>query len=449
MIGVLLRNTLLCSAAMTIGFVLPAAATGKTVVSLDGTHGEDVFASMTLGSDGNLYGTTVFGGANGNGGTVFRLTPKGKYTVLYNFCSQSNCTDGANGEWLTQGSDGNFYGQTYTGGNANDGTIFEITPSGQFTSLYSFCSQAACTDGANPQSAFVQASDGSFWGTTISGGANDKGTVFKFVPGSAPQIMYSFCAQASCTDGSFPFTGLTLANDGNFYGVTAEGGNNGVNCGLTGYGCGTVFRITPGGSLTTLHTFCTQSSCMDGAIPQGQMIQAKDGDLYGTADVGGVLQFGGNGQGTVFKISLGGKLKTVYAFCPTDNCTDGIGPESGVIQAADGTFYGTALIGGPDGWGNVFRLTGKGKLTSVYSVNQTDGADIAAGVVQASNGKLYGGAKGGGNTKCNGGCGVIFDASLKGGKASVFDYPSGHVGTVPATMQRPAFPVTPLSALQR
>lgn len=449
MIGVLLRNALLCSAAMTVAFALPAAAKGQTLVSLNGSNGEDVFASMTLGSDGNLYGTTVFGGSNGNGGTVFRLTPKGRYKVLYDFCSQSNCTDGANGEWLTQASDGNFYGQTFGGGSADSGTIFEITPSGQFTSLYSWCSQANCTDGATPQSALVQASDGSFWGTTISGGANGMGTVFKFVPGSTPQVMYSFCAQSGCTDGSFPFTGLTLANDGNFYGVTAEGGTDGSNCGLSGYGCGTVFRITPGGSLTTIYTFCTQSTCSDGAIPQGQMIQASDGHLYGSTDVGGVKQFGGDGQGTVFKISLDGKLKTVYAFCPGSNCTDGIGPESGVIQGADGKFYGTALLGGPGGWGNVFRLTEKGKLTSVYSVNDTDGSYIAAGVTQASNGKFYGGTKGGGNDNCSGGCGVIFDASVKSGTAKGFDQSFGLVGRTPANVSRPAFPVTPLSAFQR
>ncbi len=438
----MLRNALLCT-AMTIAFVLPAEAKGKTLVMLDGSNGEDVFASPTLGSDGDLYGTTVFGGAN-NGGTIFRLTPRGKYTVLYSLCAQAGCSDGANGEWLTQGSDGNFYGQTYSGGSANEGAIFEITPGGTFTSLYSWCSQANCTDGANPQSAFVQTGNGSFWGTTIGGGANNKGTVFKFVPGNAPTIVYSFCSQSGCTDGSNPFTGLALASDGNFYGVTAEGGSDGTYCGLTGYGCGTVFRITPKGVLTTLYTFCTQSGCMDGGIPQGQLIQASDGDLYGTTDVGGDQQFGGNGQGTVFKISLKGKLTTLYRFCPGNSCTDGIDPTAGVIQGKDGNFYGTTQLGGPEGWGNVYRLTGKGKLSSVYSVNDTDGASIAAGVVQASNGTLYGGSTEGGNTSCSEGCGVIFDASPKGKQGA-----TRHAIAIPAGMPRPAIPATPLSLLHR
>lgn len=151
MIGTL-RGALLCTAMTTAtiaAFVAPAAATGKTLVTLDGTNGEDVFASPTLGGDGNIYGTTVFGGANGKG-TIFRLTPKGKYTLLYSFCSQSSCSDGANGEWLTEGADGNYYGQTYSGGSANEGAIFEISSSGKFTPLYSWCSQTNCTDGANP-----------------------------------------------------------------------------------------------------------------------------------------------------------------------------------------------------------------------------------------------------------------------------------------------------------
>lgn len=437
-----LRNALLCT-AMTLAFVLPAEAKGKTLVTLDGANGEDVFASPIEASDGNLYGTTVNGGADGEG-AIFRLTPKGKYKVLYSFCAQSGCSDGANGEWLTEGADGNFYGQTYSGGSANAGAIFEITPKGKFTPLYSWCSQTNCTDGANPQSAFVQTSDGTFWGTTIGGGTNNKGTVFTFVPGKAPAILYSFCSQSGCTDGSNPFTGLVLASDGNFYGVTAEGGTNGDNCGLNGYGCGTVFRITPKGALTTLYTFCKRAGCKDGGIPQGQLIQAKDGDLYGTTDVGGVKQYGGSGQGTVFKISLKGKFTTLYRFCPGSSCSDGIDPTAGVIQGADGAFYGTTQLGGPQGWGNVFRLTAKGTLTSVYGVDQTDGASIAAGVVQAKNGSLYGGSTEGGDTSCTYGCGVIFDASVKGKEVG-----ERQAVAVPADVKRLAIPATPLGAWHR
>ena len=230
----------------------------------------------------------------------------------------------------------------------------------------------------------------------------------------------------------------------NFYGVTAEGGSSGDYCGLTGYGCGTVFRITPKGVLTTIHTFCTQSGCKDGGIPQGQLIQAKDGDLYGTTDVGGAEQYGGDGQGTVFKIGLKGKFATLYTFCPGSNCSDGIDPTAGVIQGTDGNFFGTTQLGGPDGWGNVYRLTAKGKLSSVYGVNDTDGASIAAGVVQASNGLLYGGSTEGGSSSCSEGCGVIFDASPKYKQAAIRP-----AVTNPADMPRPALPATPLSLPRR
>jgi len=411
-----LRSALLCTAA-TMAFVLPANAGFKTLVTLKGSNGYDVGPPMIQGSDGDIYGTTDYGGPNDEG-VIYRLTPNGKYKVIYDFCSQNDCTDGATGEWLTQGSDGNFYGQTLAGGNAGQGTIFEITPGGKFTSLYSYCQQQNCTDGAFPVSPLLQVSDGSFRGTTGEGGANNKGTIFKFVPGSAPQILYSFCAQAGCSDGASPFSGLVLASDGNFYGETSEGGSDGTYCGLSGYGCGTIFRLTPSGKFTTIYTFCTQSGCKDGALPQGQLIQAKDGNIYGTTDAGGAEQYGGYGQGTVFRISLKGKLTTVYTFCPGESCTDGDTPYAGVIQATDGNFYGTTALGGPNAWGAVYRLTPKGQETVIYSVNQADGEDIGASLLQASNGMLYGGTIEGGGTSCgnDSGCGVIFRGPLKGGK---------------------------------
>jgi len=432
----LLLNALLCS-AITVALVQPTEAENKVLVTLDGTNGQDVATSLIQAGDGNLYGTTAFGGAN-NKGTVFRLTPKGKYTVLYGFCSQANCTDGAGGEWLTQGSDGNFYGQTNSGGNADQGTIFEITPSGQLTTLYSFCSQSNCTDGAQPWSQLVQTSDGSFYGTTIGGGANGKGTVFKFVPGSAPTILHSFCEKSGCSDGSAPYVGLTLASDGNFYGVTAEGGNDAATCPIQSYGCGTVFRISPSGSLKTLYTFCTQSGCPDGQIPQGQLIQATDGDLYGTTDGGGSAN-----QGTVFRITLEGKLATIHDFC-TGNCSDGALPYAGVIQAKNGDFYGTTGLGN-----NIYQLTSKGEFANVWYRGGV--TEIEAAVLQASDGKLYGGTiNGGGNANCNEGCGTIFVTSTKvEPNATKFGRVSEPPGAIRAEMARSASLVSPLGVPQR
>jgi uncharacterized repeat protein (TIGR03803 family) len=381
----------------------------ETVATFDQTNGKDVFGPPIEATDHNLYGATVFGGTS-NDGAIYKLTPKGVYEVLYSFCSQSNCTDGVNPAWLMQAADGDFYGTTSAGGENGSGTIFKITPGGKFTLLYTFCSEANCTDGSEPQSSLVQTSDGTFYGTTIGGGAYNNGTVFTFSATKGLTTLYSFCAKTNCLDGAFPFIGLTLANDGNFYGTTAEGGNhNATSCPLDG--CGTVFKITPSGDLTTLYSFCATGTCSDGAVPQGLLAQAKDGNLYGTTDNGG-----GENSGTIFKISLQGKLTTMHSFCESGICNDGLIPYAGVIQATDGNFYGSAYLGGTGGWGTVFQMTPAAKFTVLHNFDgKADGSYLAASVLQASTGSLIGGTEGGGNDSCDApnGCGVLFMISRK------------------------------------
>ena len=217
---------------------------------------------------GNLYGTTSDGGSGGNGGTVFRTTPGGTLTTLYSFCAQSGCPDGAqpNGG-LIQGADGDFYGTTSAGGlNLANGTAFKMTTTGELTTLYSFCSQSNCTDGLYPIAGLVQGSDGNFYGTTSYGGARNGGTVFKLTPSGKLSTLHSFCSQEPCTDGEFP-RGLVQGSDGALYGTTSSGGAYGSF--LCFGGCGTVFRITSGGALTTLYSFCAQTNCPDGAEPDG------------------------------------------------------------------------------------------------------------------------------------------------------------------------------------
>ena len=199
---------------------------------------------------------------------------------------------------LIQASDGNFYGTTLEGGNLNGicgsgcGTIFKITPSGKFAVLYSFCALTFCTDGAQPRPGLVQATDGNFYGTTLIGGANGPGTVFRLTPNGVFTTLYSFCSQPNCTDGAQP-GGLMQATDGNFYGTTADGGST-TACHDTG-GCGTVFRITPQRSLTTLHSF----DATDGALPVGVPTQSTSGTFYGTTN-GGFFN-----EGTVFSLGVG------------------------------------------------------------------------------------------------------------------------------------------------
>jgi len=383
------------------------ATTYETLITFNQLNGEDAFAPPIQGIDGNLYGTTTYGGP-ADAGIIYRMTLDGTQTVLYAFCMLNGCPDGAYPAWLMQASDGNFYGTTYQGGASGVGTIFEITPNGALTTLYSFCSQTNCTDGALPQTALVQGADGAFYGTTVIGGANNEGTIFRFARDSGLATLHDFCARANCVDGAQPFIGLTLAADKNFYGVAALGG--GTSACPYPNGCGTVFRFTPTGGFATLHRFCAQSGCPDGALPQGLLAKGTDGDLYGTTDGGGM-----NGYGTSFRLktkisaSATGTLTKVHDFC-VGSCSEGGFPDAGLIQGQDGNFYGTTMVHGSGGFGAIFMMTPEGDATALYSfTGGADGRAPAASLLQASNGDFYGGTTEGGDFSCfSQGCGVLF-----------------------------------------
>src|ERR1035438_2534592 len=264
--------------------------------------------------------------------------PDWSLTTLYSFCSQTGCTDGTDPTWLIQGTDDNFYGTTAGGGANGGGTFFKMTPGGTMTTLHSFCSQSGCTDGENPFGEPVEGTDGNFYGTTYNGGANGQGgTAFKITPGGTLTTLHSFCSQ-SCTDGSSPVA-LIQGTDGNFYGTTPYGGADGQG--------GTVFKITPNGNLTTLYSFCSQTGCTDGTEPRW-LIQGTDGNFYGTTQVGGA-----NNEGTVFKITPNGTLTTLYSFLfESFDSVPGM-----LLQGSDGNFYGTTYWSGGSYGGTVFRLT--------------------------------------------------------------------------------------------
>jgi uncharacterized repeat protein (TIGR03803 family) len=282
-------------------------------------------------------------------GTVFKITPSGTLTTLYSFCGQSGCPDGQYSFGpLSQATNGDFYGATFYGGAYGGGTIFKITPRGALTTLYSFCSLSGCADGSNPYVAPVRATNGDLYGTTGYGGTSSAcspvgcGTVFKITPSGTLTTLHTFDG----TDGAELFAGLIQATNGDFYGITFGGGAN--------YS-GTVFEITPSGTLTTLHNFCGRSGCPDGEGPAG-LVQATNGDFYGVTNYEGA-----NSGGTVFKITPAGTLTTVYSFCSQSGCTDGNGPIAALIQATNGDFYGTTYAGGTSstctgGCGTVFSL---------------------------------------------------------------------------------------------
>src|ERR1017187_5803103 len=272
--------------------------------------------------------------------------PAQTLTTLYSFCPQSDCADGGSPlAGLVQATNGDLYGTTASGGASGNGTVFKITPSGTLTTLYSFCSRSGCTDGSEPYYAgLIQAANGDLYGTTSRGGANGNYcTVFKITPGGTLTTLHSFCSQTNCTDGAFPAAGLAQAANGDLYGTTQ---------GEVPHRWGTVFKITPGGTLTTLHTFCSQTNCPDGALPAAGLAQAANGDLYGTTQGGETHRWG-----TVFKITPSGTLTTLYSFCSRSGCTDGSEPYAGVIQAANGDLYGTTSSGGASNGGTVFKIT--------------------------------------------------------------------------------------------
>jgi uncharacterized repeat protein (TIGR03803 family) len=343
------------------------ARTFTTLHSFNGTDGANSYTGLIQGADGNFYGTTIDGGAHA-GGNIFKVTPNGKVTPLYSFCSQSHCTDGQYPVTvLVPGADGDFYGTTQSGGSSGNGTIFKISAKGKLTTLHSFNG----TDGAAPYGSLTLATNGNFYGTANLGGRQGLGTVFKITPGGKLTKLYSFCSKSNCTDGQYPVGGLIQTIDGNIYGTTHAGGNNACHD-----GCGTVFKITPAGKLTTLHKF----DKTDGEYPYGGVVEGGKGMFYGTTGGGGADKWG-----TVFKMTASGKLTTLHSF----NGTDGSNAYA-LSRASDGNFYGTTATGGVNVDGTIFKITPGGTLTVLHTFNGKDGKNLYGGLLQGTNGIFYG-----------------------------------------------------------
>jgi uncharacterized repeat protein (TIGR03803 family) len=313
---------------------------------------------VAQGRDGNLYSTTPVGGSGGLG-TVFKITPQGVLSVLYNF-------DGTHGKapnsGLTLATDGNFYGTTSLGGSTNLGVIFKITPAGALTVLHTFASGDGYSSTAPP----IQGVDGNFYGTTVFGGASAYGTVYKMTATGAYTVLHSF----DLTNGAKPYGPLVQGNDGNFYGTTYSGvGNNHY---------GIVFKVTGKGTFTILHAF----TLTDGANPLAGLVLGKDGNFYGTTFNGGTV-----GYGNVFKITPGGTLTSLHSFTPA---SDGGTPQGGLVQATDGNFYGGGYLGGSKGDGTIFRITPGGTFSTRYNFTGTTGGFPMITLLQHTNGILYG-----------------------------------------------------------
>ena len=392
--------------ALSVATITSQAQTFNNILSFDVSNGDNPWGALIQGTDGNFYGTTSSEYGSGYG-SVFSLTSGGALTTVYSFCALPSCADGSYPiDGVIQASDGNFYGVTNAGGAKNDGTIFRLTPGGVLTTLYSFCAKTNCTDGIYPSTGLVQASNGNFYGTTSYGGVMGFGTVYEITPAGQLTTIYSFCSATNCVDGQIPFGQLIQAKDGNLYGTTYSGG--------TSLNYGTIYSISLTGKLTTIYSFCSLPNCVDGDSPYAGVVQSGSGGFFGTASLGGA-----NGWGTVYKITPAGRFTVLHAFCAKTNCPDGKLPTSRLVQGSSGDFYGTTAFGGSgcpgsngySGCGTVYKITPAGRLTRLHAFDSADGANPQSALLDVG-GTFYGSTlEGGSSAACSSGCGTLFSLS--------------------------------------
>jgi uncharacterized repeat protein (TIGR03803 family) len=418
------------------------------VIAFTGTHGPNLGsdpAALVQGSDGNLYGVTRKGGIYDHG-TIFRLTPAGVFTTLVNFGTvlRNPAESSITPYTLVMSHDGNFYGTTYYGGPHHDGTAFRITPSGTLTTLAVFNNDGVDAAGGLPYAGLVQDSNGILYGSTSTGGNFDSGTIFKFDPSSGVRTkLADFTGTTSPPRGANPFAALTVGLDGNLYGSTLSGGTgnygtlfrmspagnvttlieftnftgsykgaapyggllqdiNGNFYGTTYSGgskqIGTVFKMTPGGAFTTLLEFTGASGANKGNGPYGTLTKGNDGNFYGTTYLNG----NASSKGTVFKVTPAGALTTLVEFTGTAGASLGANPNAGLLLGGDGNFYGTTILGGASNYGTVFKMTPTGGLQTLVEFtgngNSNKGSHPTGGLMQDADGNFFGATREGGAT---------------------------------------------------
>jgi len=305
----------------TMGTVY-AITTGElaaTVINFNGTDGANPFSGRWFKAPMAASTAHQFWRRQSPWGTVLQVFNGSNDHRAAQLClSDGSPSQGG----IIQGSDGDFYGTTLNDGANGSGTVFKITGGGAFTVLHSFTRTE--TEGGNPYAPLVQASNGKFYGTTWDGEASITERSTKSIRADRFSTVYIFCLANpnTCTDGYNPEGALVEGSDGNLYGMTARGGD--PACGLNGYtGCGTIFKITPGGTLTTIHDF----EGTDGAGPVSSLIQGTEWKFYGTTQWDGANLTCPQGCGTVFSVTPSGTLTTLYSFCSVTGCTDGAAPD--------------------------------------------------------------------------------------------------------------------------
>ncbi len=368
----------------------------------DGRDGAEPNSGL-LFDGGKFYATTYRGGDRNDGGTIYTLTPTGEYSIVHRFVQDAPFGQRANPDaGLVSDPLGNFYGTTLEGGPLHKGTVYEFSASGRLIILHTFKGGA---DGEFPYASLVRDSSGNLFGTTEAGGnslceGGGCGTVFKIDAANRESVLYAFTGGAA--DGNDPYGGVVRDQQGNLYGTTMGGGT--LDC--VGEGCGIVFKIDASGHETILHRF---TEGPDGGHPAGTLLQGSGRIFYGTTDSGGKVDAGG----TIFKIDTTGKETVLYNFI---GGSDGAGPFGGLIRDAAGNLFGTTEFGGgsvkcSSGCGTIFKLDSGGNEAVLYRfTGKKDGAYPLSGVIMDAAGYLYGTASQGGDLRCaNGlGCGVAF-----------------------------------------
>lgn len=423
--------------------------TGFTALhALGGTvaDGSAPIGSLIAGSDGKLYGATQHGGGANSGGVVFSLTTAGVESVVHAFGTQFDGFIPVAG--VTIGNDGLLYGATSQGGSpyfqddptgarGSEGAVFKLATdgSGTFGLLHSFT--FANDDGSSPLGTPIQGIDGALYGTTTNGGAiSSSGSVYRVTTAGNETLVHSFQFCSPCIEGFHPSAGLIQDANGMLFGTSNYGGT-----GASGNALGVVYKVnTDTTGYASLHSFTGGS---DGAYPAAPLILASDNRLYGTASRGGSSGCSGGGCGTIFGLDAdGAAYATLHVFAGSD---DGALPTAGLLEASDGMLYGTTSAGGGngcggDGCGTVFRIARDGtgyQVLHAFLGGSNDGANPAAGLVQAADGTLYGTTRNGVTPGCDGsGCGIVFRIAPTGAYGVVHRLITGLDG---------AHPVAPLA----
>jgi uncharacterized repeat protein (TIGR03803 family) len=387
-----------------VGVLTASTCKAQTVQDIYSFNGQNSFANLLYvapaqGRDGLLYGTTVGQGGT-NYGAIFALSTKGRFRPLHTFDKTNGSQPYAG---LTLATGGSFFGTTFSGGSLGNGVLFRVSPNGTYTVLHEF---AGGSDGAGPAAPPIVGTDGLLYGAT-AGNSSTPSTVYRYDRFKAIfATIYQFDSQHGVgVNGT-----LVQAQDGNLYGTANQGGTN---------NCGTIFKLTTSGTLLWFYSFPCRPT--GGANPVGPLLQAGDGNIYGTTQLGGSF-----GVGTVFKLDQSETVSVLYDFENySGSVPDGSNAVGGLIQATDGNFYGTTNAAGDHNQGTLFQITPAGTYKQLYSFNNKGGGIFPAGtLLQHTNGRLYGTTLEGGKFRF----GVVFSLDMGLGPFAALVSYTGKVG---------------------